>query len=801
MIAQCPICRSPSEVDDAKITGDGLKMTCPLCDEVFLVKPPSAQSSAPSPSGTRSAATPSHGHSTSGNAVPGSTSASRRLLEEDSGDGAAPRVLVAHDSHVFGATVKTLLEEEGFDVEVVHDGDAAMEVLLSRPPAVAILEAALPKRFGFQICADVRARPEPIPVKLLLVASIYDRKRMARSPALAHAPDEYLEPRNLELELVPKLKRLLRGRESTGSRPAAPAGTRSVDVSRATAEVPRAPEVLPPQPAARRKDPTHPTHPTMGEADFAELFEDSATGTGAKSPPETARSVPPIDDIEAFLAADGGDGKSASMREPDPITVTPARAKVVAPPRPPLRIGDEPSLDSEEREIWDKIEDDDDDQKPKDDDELLRTLMEMANDSSDADGDDPPTNSDEGLAISDDARAASKSELDDDDLGLEFGDDEPAPRASAPPATSELDDILDQVSTSKPLPAGHVDAPLRMDDFLSEDLPEEPAPRGRVPSAGPLDMPSRGPVPASWKPDADDKRRAEVTDEEAALSAILDEGSARDEDDDVPDSLLDDDDAAGSDVLRASELDIATELDDDARRPRSESSRPTAGMTDSESPARGARVAANAPTELGVMPGMPIDVPTVLRKITRASPADEPLDRITEDFDEDDDSRNGLPPVVMEGDDAPAPMSELDDEKSLAEARIPTEDADPDIDDLLESSFGGSSELDELAETKAIPSTTAVTGRKGEEPKNREEHDKAKRLAKLIVGDILLYNADKIPDAVKTGAFFEVMKGDIKDGREFYDDKVSEEVRAERDYIQELLDETLAKKKKELGLT
>ena len=81
------------------------------------------------------------------------------------------------------------------------------------------------------------------------------------------------------------------------------------------------------------------------------------------------------------------------------------------------------------------------------------------------------------------------------------------------------------------------------------------------------------------------------------------------------------------------------------------------------------------------------------------------------------------------------------------------------------------------------------------------EHDKARRLAKLIVGDIVLYNADRIADAVRSGNFFEVMKGDIKDGRDFYEEKVPDVVRAERDHIQEILLEVIANKKKELGLS
>src|SRR5687768_2586405 len=116
MTANCPICRSSVEVDDAKLGADGVKAQCPLCEEVFLVRPPAA-SPPPAPA-AKSGGTASASASRDGS---GSGSASRRILQEDA-DGATPRVLVAHDSHAFGDLCKTLLEEEGFDVEVVHDG-------------------------------------------------------------------------------------------------------------------------------------------------------------------------------------------------------------------------------------------------------------------------------------------------------------------------------------------------------------------------------------------------------------------------------------------------------------------------------------------------------------------------------------------------------------------------------------------------------------------------------------------------------------------------------------------------------
>src|SRR5690349_21252241 len=105
MTANCPICRSPVEVDDSKLTPEGVKAQCPLCDEVFMVRSAAAAGMAPQ-------APPVSSRTQAGTPSSANASASRKLLEEDV-EGAPPRVLVAHDSHAFGDVVRVLLEEEG----------------------------------------------------------------------------------------------------------------------------------------------------------------------------------------------------------------------------------------------------------------------------------------------------------------------------------------------------------------------------------------------------------------------------------------------------------------------------------------------------------------------------------------------------------------------------------------------------------------------------------------------------------------------------------------------------------------
>lgn len=83
----------------------------------------------------------------------------------------------------------------------------------------------------------------------------------------------------------------------------------------------------------------------------------------------------------------------------------------------------------------------------------------------------------------------------------------------------------------------------------------------------------------------------------------------------------------------------------------------------------------------------------------------------------------------------------------------------------------------------------------------REAHEKAQRLARIIVSDIVLYNQESIDEAVQENRFYEIFKGDIKDGRDFFEERVPEEVRRENDYLHDRLEGLIAAKRKELGLS
>jgi predicted Zn finger-like uncharacterized protein len=77
-----------------------------------------------------------------------------------------------------------------------------------------------------------------------------------------------------------------------------------------------------------------------------------------------------------------------------------------------------------------------------------------------------------------------------------------------------------------------------------------------------------------------------------------------------------------------------------------------------------------------------------------------------------------------------------------------------------------------------------------------QEIDKARRFARLIVSDIVLYNEDSVAEGIRQGTFYELLQDDIREGRSLYEKRVPETIRATKDYLQEAFDNFLASKKK-----
>jgi len=79
------------------------------------------------------------------------------------------RILVVDDLPDNYILLQTLLESEGYQVEVVDSGQAALESVASHPPDLVLLDVMMPEMNGFEVIRRIRQNREIPFIPILLV--------------------------------------------------------------------------------------------------------------------------------------------------------------------------------------------------------------------------------------------------------------------------------------------------------------------------------------------------------------------------------------------------------------------------------------------------------------------------------------------------------------------------------------------------------------------------------------------------------------------------------------------------------
>ena len=125
-------------------------------------------------------------------------------MSEDAG--VPRRILLVEDEESLILTLRDRLESERYDVTVARDGDAAVEVGTRKPFDCVVLDVALPKRNGFDVCRDLRNAGVQTPILMLTARG----QVLDRVLGLKLGADDYLTKPFEMLELLARIEALLR---------------------------------------------------------------------------------------------------------------------------------------------------------------------------------------------------------------------------------------------------------------------------------------------------------------------------------------------------------------------------------------------------------------------------------------------------------------------------------------------------------------------------------------------------------------------------------------------------------------
>lgn len=190
MILSCD-CGAKLKIDDAKIPERGAKVRCPRCGTILAAQHPAPPvvpiaPPAPRPSAQQPAAP-----------------VQRREAPS------SPVVLVAHENEAVRTMVRTILSEQGFDVESAVDGVETLKKATALGPHLLLLDVGLPGIYGFELCERLKGDPQTGSIKIMLITSVYDVSRYKRAPVNLYGADDYIEKHEISDYLAFKVRRLL----------------------------------------------------------------------------------------------------------------------------------------------------------------------------------------------------------------------------------------------------------------------------------------------------------------------------------------------------------------------------------------------------------------------------------------------------------------------------------------------------------------------------------------------------------------------------------------------------------------
>jgi predicted Zn finger-like uncharacterized protein len=186
VVVTCPKCKVRLKVDETKLPPQGSRFKCPKCGAVLLVRKPAPPI--------------------------------KKTLD-------GRKIMVAHSRPEIRDLIIPLLKESGYDVVAAADGIDFMVKALKGLPFLSVVEVALPKIYGFEVCKRLRERPETKEMKFILVPAIYDKAKYRREPVSLYGADQYLEEHDIEGHLIEKVDALRA--ETAERKTAAPAAASS----------------------------------------------------------------------------------------------------------------------------------------------------------------------------------------------------------------------------------------------------------------------------------------------------------------------------------------------------------------------------------------------------------------------------------------------------------------------------------------------------------------------------------------------------------------------------------------------
>ncbi len=118
------------------------------------------------------------------------------------------KILLIEDDPFLSSLLRNRLQKEGFEVELVKNGEDVLGALKKSTPHLILLDLILPGKSGFEVMEDIKSDPQIPKIPIVIISNLGQDSDIARGKELGAA--DYLVKANISIDsLVAKAKEFL----------------------------------------------------------------------------------------------------------------------------------------------------------------------------------------------------------------------------------------------------------------------------------------------------------------------------------------------------------------------------------------------------------------------------------------------------------------------------------------------------------------------------------------------------------------------------------------------------------------
>jgi two-component system alkaline phosphatase synthesis response regulator PhoP len=126
------------------------------------------------------------------------------------------KILIADDNHQNCELLDAYLADEGYQIEMVYDGQQTLDAVANAQPDLILLDIMMPKVSGYEVCQRLKANTDTRKIPVIMVTALAEMGDIEK--AVNAGADDFLTKPVNKLELTTRVRFALRYRHLSNER-------------------------------------------------------------------------------------------------------------------------------------------------------------------------------------------------------------------------------------------------------------------------------------------------------------------------------------------------------------------------------------------------------------------------------------------------------------------------------------------------------------------------------------------------------------------------------------------------------